>query len=143
FSSMISAPLGTSAAQTFIESGAGVAQCGRTGLVALVIALLFLPFLFLSPLLSLVPSIATAPALVLVGLFMMAPISKIDWERFNPAFPAFLAIILMPLTYSITLGIAFGFISFVLIKVCTGRFVEIKPAMWITAALSVIMLMTT
>lgn len=143
FSSMIAAPLGTSAAQTFIESGAGVAQGGRTGLVALVIALLFLPFLFLSPLLTLVPSIATAPALVLVGLFMMAPISKIDWEHFDQAFPAFLAIILMPLTYSITLGIAFGFISFVLIKVCTGRFVEIKPAMWITAALSVVMLMTT
>lgn len=142
FSSMIAAPLGTSAAQTFIESGAGVAQDGRTGLVALVIALLFLPFLFLSPLLSLVPSIATAPALVMVGLFMMAPISKIDWEHFDQAFPAFLAIILMPLTYSITLGIAFGFISFVLIKLLTGRFVEIKPAMWITAALSVVMLFT-
>jgi AGZA family xanthine/uracil permease-like MFS transporter len=143
FSSMIAAPLGTSAAQTFIESGAGVAQGGRTGLVALVIALLFLPFLFLSPLLTLVPAIATAPALVMVGLFMMAPISKIDWEHFDQAFPAFLAIILMPLTYSITLGIAFGFISFVLIKVLTGRFIEIKPAMWITAALSVVMLMTT
>ncbi|GAB2725246.1 NCS2 family permease [Halomonas garicola] len=142
FSSMIAAPLGTSAAQTFVESGAGVAQGGRTGLVALVIAFLFLPFLFLSPLLSLVPSIATAPALVMVGLFMMAPISKVEWDRFDQAFPAFLAIILMPLTYSITLGIAFGFISFVLIKVLTGRLEEIKPAMWITAALSLVMLLT-
>ncbi|MFG6178845.1 NCS2 family permease [Halomonas sp. THAF12] len=142
FASMIAAPLGTSAAQTFIESGAGVAQGGRTGLVAVVIALLFLPFLFLSPLLSLVPGIATAPALVLVGLFMMAPISKIDWQRFDQAFPAFLAIILMPLTYSITLGIAFGFMSFVLIKVATGRIEEIKPAMWVSAALSVLMLVT-
>ncbi|GHC34583.1 hypothetical protein GCM10008094_29440 [Aidingimonas halophila] len=142
FASMIAAPLGTSAAQTFIESGAGVAQGGRTGLVAVVIALLFLPFLFLSPLLSLVPGIATAPALVLVGLFMLAPVGKIDWSRYDQAFPAFLAIILMPLTYSITLGIAFGFLSFVIIKACTGKLAEIKPAMWISAALSIVMLVT-
>ncbi|MCC5883628.1 MAG: NCS2 family permease [Halomonas sp.] len=143
FASMIAAPLGTSAAQTFIESGAGVAQGGRTGLVAVTIAFLFLPFLFLSPLLSLVPGIATAPALVLVGLFMLAPISKIDWTQFEQAFPAFLAIILMPLTYSITLGIAFGFLSFVLIKLATGKLYDIKPAMWVSAALSVVMLVTT
>ena len=143
FASMIAAPLGTSAAQTFIESGAGVAQGGRTGLVAVTIGLMFLPFLFLSPLLSLIPGIATAPALVLVGLFMLAPISKIEWAKFDQAFPAFLAIILMPLTYSITLGIAFGFLSFVLIKLFTGRIEEIKPAMWVSAALSVVMLVTT
>lgn len=143
FASIVAAPLGTSAAQTFIESGAGVAQGGRTGLVAVVIAIMFLPFLFLSPLLSLVPAIATAPALVLVGLFMLAPITKIDWTRYDQAFPAFLAIILMPLTYSITLGIAFGFLSFVLIKLCTGRFDEIKLAMWISAALSVLLLVAT
>ncbi|MBA2777585.1 NCS2 family permease [Billgrantia kenyensis] len=143
FASMIAAPLGTSAAQTFIESGAGVAQGGRTGLVAVTIAFLFLPFLFLSPLLSLVPGIATAPALVLVGLFMLAPVSKIDWSQFEQAFPAFLAIILMPLTYSITLGIAFGFLSFVLIKLATGKIHDIKPAMWVSAALSVLMLVTT
>ncbi|WP_346298953.1 solute carrier family 23 protein, partial [Halomonas sp. BM-2019] len=107
------------------------------------IALLFLPFLFLSPLLSLVPGIATAPALVLVGLFMLAPITKIDWTRYDQAFPAFLAIILMPLTYSITLGIAFGFLSFVLIKLATGRLEEIKPAMWVSAALCVVLLATT
>ncbi|ALM52723.1 NCS2 family permease [Halomonas huangheensis] len=142
FASMIAAPLGTSAAQTFIESGAGVAQGGRTGLTAVVIAVLFLPFLFLSPLLSLVPSIATAPALVLVGLFMMAPVTRIDWSRFEDAFPAFLAIILMPLTYSITLGIAFGFMSFVLIKLALGKPGEIKPAMWVSAVLAVIMLAT-
>lgn len=143
FASMIAAPLGTSAAQTFIESGAGVAQGGRTGLVAVVIGLLFLPFLFLSPLLSLVPSIATAPALVLVGLFMMAPIGRIDWSDLSQAFPAFLAIILMPLTYSITLGIAFGFLSFVLVKLCTGRLEEIKPAMWVTSVMCAIMLVST
>ncbi|WP_413614716.1 NCS2 family permease [Halomonas cupida] len=142
FASMIAAPLGTSAAQTFIESGAGVAQGGRTGLTAVVIALLFLPFLFLSPLLSLVPGIATAPALVLVGLFMMAPVTRIDWSRFEEAFPAFLAIILMPLTYSITLGIAFGFMSFVLIKLALGKFSEIKPAMWVSAVLAGVMLVT-
>ncbi|MBZ9539914.1 NCS2 family permease [Modicisalibacter tunisiensis] len=143
FASMIAAPLGTSAAQTFIESGAGVAQGGRTGLVAVVIGLLFLPFLFLSPLLSLVPAVATAPALVMVGLFMMAPVRQIEWEKFDQAFPAFLAIILMPLTYSITLGIAFGFLSFVIIKLCTGRLEAIRPAMWVTAILSAVMLVTT
>ncbi len=74
---------------------------------------------------------------------MLAPISKIEWAKFDQAFPAFLAIILMPLTYSITLGIAFGFLSFVLIKLFTGRIEEIKPAMWVSAALSVVMLVTT
>lgn len=142
-SAIIAAPLGTSAGQTFVESGAGVAQGGRTGLVSVMIAFLFLPFLFLSPILSLIPSIATAPALVMVGLFMMAPIGRIDWSDLSQAFPAFMAIILMPLTYSITLGIAFGFLSFVLVKVCTKRLKDIKPAMWVTAVMCAIMLVTT
>lgn len=73
---------------------------------------------------------------------MMAPIGKIDWSRLEEAFPAFLAIILMPLTYSITLGIAFGFISFVLIRLATGKLDEIKPAMWVSALLAVVMLLT-
>ncbi|WP_432414601.1 NCS2 family permease [Chromohalobacter israelensis] len=143
FASMIAAPLGTSAAQTFIESGVGVAQGGRTGIVGVVCGLLFLPFLFLSPLLSLVPAIATAPALVMVGVFMLAPVGRIEWQKMDQAFPAFLAIIVMPLTYSITLGIAFAFLSFVAIKLCTGRLREIKPAMWVTAVLCAIMLVTT
>ncbi|MFV8836082.1 NCS2 family permease [Aquisalimonas sp.] len=142
FSSIIAAPLGTSAAQTFIESGAGVAQGGRTGLVAVTIALLFLPFLFLSPLLELVPAIATSTVLVLVGLFMLAPVKKVEWERYDEAIPAFLAVILMPLTYSITMGIAYGFLSYVVIKVLTGRISDVKPAMLVVAALCVLMLAT-
>jgi AGZA family xanthine/uracil permease-like MFS transporter len=102
--------------------------------------LCFLPFLFLSPLLSLVPAIATAPALVLVGVFMMESITKIEWGRFDEAIPAFLAMILIPLTYSITDGIAYGFLAFVVIKSFTGRRKEIKPAMWIVAALSLLLL---
>ncbi|MGX7005939.1 NCS2 family permease [Caballeronia sp. KNU42] len=140
FAALISAPLGTSPANAYIESAAGISAGGRTGLVAVVAGLCFLPFLFLSPLLSLVPAIATAPALVLVGVFMMESITKIEWSRFDEAIPAFLAMILIPLTYSITDGIAYGFLAFVVIKSFTGRRKEIKPAMWIVAALSLLLL---
>jgi len=138
--SMLASLLGTSPTNSYIESGAGIAQGGRTGLVAALAAVLFLPFLFLSPLLSLVPTIATAPVLVLVGLFMMAPVQRIDWADYTIAVPAFLAMILMPLTYSITHGIAYGFIAFVVVKVLAGRGSEVRLAMWIVAALSAVML---
>ncbi|WP_435103971.1 NCS2 family permease [Arhodomonas sp. AD133] len=141
--SALAAPLGTGAGQTFIESGAGVAQGGRTGLVAVVVALLFLPFLFLSPLLSLVPAIATAPVLIMVGTFMMEPIRRIDWSDYEIAVPAFITVVLMPFTYSITLGIAFGFLAFIAIKLCLGKLGDIKPAMWIAGALSILLLVTT
>ncbi|PWG61346.1 NCS2 family permease [Spiribacter halobius] len=137
---MLASLLGTSPTNSYIESGAGIAQGGRTGLVAVLAAMLFLPFLFLSPLLSLVPTIATAPVLVLVGLFMMAPVQRIDWADYTIAVPAFLAMILMPLTYSITHGIAYGFVAFVVVKVLAGRGSEVRLAMWIVAALSALML---
>lgn len=140
FAALVSAPLGTSPANAYIESAAGISVGGRTGLVAVVAGLCFVPFLFLSPLLSLVPAIATAPALVLVGIFMMESVTQIHWHRFDEAIPAFLAMILIPLTYSITDGVAYGFISFVILKACTGRAKEIKPAMWVIAALSVVLL---
>ncbi|WP_198651533.1 NCS2 family permease [Dyella sp. C11] len=140
FAALISAPLGTSPANAYIESAAGISVGGRTGLVAVVAGLCFLPFLFLSPLLSLVPAIATAPALVLVGVFMMESVTQIEWHRFDEAIPAFLAMILIPLTYSITDGVAYGFLSFVIIKACTGRSKDIKPAMWVIAALSAVLL---
>lgn len=139
-SALISAPLGTSPANAYIESAAGIAAGGRTGLTAVVSALCFLPFLFLSPLLSLIPAIATAPALILVGVFMMESVMEINWKQFDEAIPAFLAMIVIPLTYSITSGIAYGSLAFVLLKLASRRSKEIKPAMWIVAALSAVLL---
>jgi AGZA family xanthine/uracil permease-like MFS transporter len=138
-SALVSAPLGTSPANAYIESAAGILAGGRTGLVAVVAGLCFLPFLFLSPLLSLVPAIATAPALILVGVFMMESITKIEWHRLDQAIPAFIAMVLIPLTYSITDGIAWGFLTFVVLKLFTGAVKEIKPAMWVVAALSALL----
>ncbi|GFZ90222.1 NCS2 family permease [Dyella caseinilytica] len=140
FSALVSAPLGTSPANAFIESAAGISQGGRTGLVAVVAGLCFLPFLFLSPLLSLVPAIATAPALILVGVFMIESITRIEWHRFDEAVPAFVAMILIPLTYSITDGVAYGFLAYALLKLATGRAREVKPAMWVIVALAIVLL---
>ncbi|HEX7813652.1 NCS2 family permease [Dyella sp.] len=140
FSALVSAPLGTSPANAFIESAAGISQGGRTGLVAVVAGLCFLPFLFFSPLLSLIPAIATAPALILVGVFMIESITHIQWQHFDEAVPAFVAILLIPLTYSITDGVAYGFLAYVLLKLATGKWREIKPAMWVIAALALVLL---
>lgn len=133
---LISAPLGTSPATVYLESGAGIAQGGRTGLVAFVAGLLFLPFLFLSPLLSLVPAIATAPVLILTGLFMSEPMGRINWGDMEDAIPAFLAIVLIPLTFSITLGLSLAIIGFVVMKLALGKPSEVRPVMWFVAALA-------
>ncbi len=121
--------LGTSPGTAYIESAVGVEQGGRTGLVAVVAGLLFLPFLFLSPLLSVVPAIATAPALVLVGVFMMRPVAQINWTQLDDAIPAFLAMVLIPLTYSITQGIIWGFLSWTVIKLAVGKTREVSVAL--------------
>ena len=121
--------LGTSPGTAYIESAVGVAQGGRTGLVAVVAGLLFLPFLFLSPLLSVIPAIATAPALVLVGVFMMQPVARINWAQLDDAIPAFLAMVLIPLTYSITQGIIWGFLSWTVIKFAVGKTREVSVAL--------------
>jgi AGZA family xanthine/uracil permease-like MFS transporter len=113
--------VGSSAGTAYIESAAGIAEGGRTGLTALVSGLLFLPFLFFSPLLSNIPGIATSPALVLVGVFMIKPTLKINWSEFEDAVPAFLALILIPFTYSITQGIIWGFLSWTIIKLVSGK----------------------
>ncbi|MBN2411534.1 NCS2 family permease [candidate division KSB1 bacterium] len=126
-STAMSGPLGTSSGTSYIESAAGIEEGGRTGLTAVVAGLLFLPFLFFSPLLSMVPKIATSPALVLVGVFMMKPIVKINWSEFDDAIPAFLALILIPATYSITQGIIWGFLSWTVIKLVMGKFDELSP----------------
>jgi len=123
--------LGTSPGTAYIESAVGIEQGGRTGLTAVTAGLLFLPFLFLSPILSVVPGIATAPALVLVGAFMMKPVTKIHWERLDDALPAFLALVLIPFTYSITQGIIWGFLSWTVVKLAAGKAREIPAGLWV------------
>ena len=126
-STTISGLFGTSSGTSYIESATGVEQGGRTGFTAVVTGLLFLPFMFLSPLLSIIPSIATAPALILVGVFMMKPVLKINWTNFDDAIPAFFGMILIPLTYSITQGIIWSFITWTIIKIAVGKKEEITP----------------
>jgi AGZA family xanthine/uracil permease-like MFS transporter len=120
-STTLSGLLGTSSGTCYIESATGIEQGGRTGLTAVVSGLLFLPFMFMSPMLSMVPAIATSPALVLVGVFMMKPVADITWNQLDNAIPAFLALVLIPLTYSITQGIIWGFLSWTVIKLVTGH----------------------
>ena len=118
------AALGTSTCTTFVESAAGVAAGGRTGLASLVTALCFAACLFLTPLAAIVPACATAPALMYVGVLMLKNFSKVDMSDITAAVPAFLALIMMPLTYSISNGIAIGAISYVIIRLCTGKYTK-------------------
>lgn len=119
--------LGTSTTTTYIESASGVSDGGRTGLTGTVTAILFLLSALFTPLIGAVPAFATAPALIIVGIFMMRGISQIDFYNFEEGAPAFLTFILMPLTYSIATGLAFGFISFVALKLFLGKFRECDP----------------
>jgi len=121
--------VGSSPGTAYIESAVGIEAGGRTGLTAIVGGLLFLPFLFLAPLLSVVPAIATAPALVLVGVFMVRPVIKIDWRQLDEAIPAFLAMVLIPFTYSITEGIIWGFLTWTILKIASGKKAELTPAL--------------
>lgn len=123
----VGACLGTSTVTTYVESAAGVAEGGRTGLTALSTTAMFTIALFLSPLFLIIPGAATAPALILVGLFMMSPIKEIDFDDFTEAIPAFLTFLIMPLTYSIAEGIVFGMLSYIVLKVLTGRAKEVSP----------------
>lgn len=135
---MAGAVLGTSTVTTFVESSAGVAVGGRTGFTAFVVAVLFFIAMFLSPLAALIPTAATSAALIYVGVLMMGGVTEIEWRDPSQAVPAFLTIAMMPLTYSISYGIAFGFISFVVIKLFTGKVKEIHP---IAAGLAVLFLL--
>ncbi|MFD2245374.1 NCS2 family permease [Pontibacter ruber] len=123
--------VGSSPGTAYVESAVGIEAGGRTGLTAVVGGLLFLPFLFMAPLLSIIPAIATAPALVLVGAFMVRPVIKINWSELDEAIPAFLAMVLIPFTYSITQGIIWGFLSWTALKLVTGKRKEISLALWV------------
>ena len=130
--------LGTSTVTTYVESAAGVAGGGRTGLTSLSTAGMFALALFFAPLFTMIPAAATGPALVIVGLFMMSPIKKINFEDFTDAIPAFLTIVMMPFAYSIADGIVFGMVSYVILKALTGRTKEISKVMWLLAVLFVL-----
>jgi AGZA family xanthine/uracil permease-like MFS transporter len=132
------AMFGTSTVTTYVESAAGVSEGGRTGLTSLTVAGLMLLALFLSPVFLMIPGAATAPALILVGAMMMTPVKNINFDDFTESIPAFLTIIMMPLTYSISEGILFGIISFVLLKVLTGKFKDITLITIILAILFVL-----
>lgn len=137
--STIGACLGTSTPVAYVESASGIAEGGRTGLTGLTIAVLFAVSLFFSPILTAIPAFATAPVLILVGLLMMEPIKNIDFADFTEGLPVFLTLILTLLTYSITDGLAFGFLSYVLVKLFAGKYKEIPIPMYIISILFIIM----
>jgi AGZA family xanthine/uracil permease-like MFS transporter len=124
---------GTSSNTTYIESAAGVAEGGKTGFTAVVTGVLFLLAIFLAPIAGIVPGVATAPALVLVGYLMFTLVRDIPVDNVDDGLPALLTMILMPLTYDITVGIGAGFMSWVLIKAVRGRAGEVHPLMWVVA----------
>ncbi|HCD09992.1 MAG TPA: NCS2 family permease [Thermoanaerobacter sp.] len=134
--------LGTSTVTTYVESAAGIAEGGRTGLTAFVTGILFLVALFFSPIALLVPTEATAPALIIVGVLMMGSIKKINFEDFTEAMPAFLTIIAMPFTFSIANGIAAGLVAYPIVKIASGKAKEIHPIVYVLAILFILRFIT-
>ena len=132
------AMLGTSTTTTYVESAAGVAQGGRSGLTALVVGCCFVIAMFFSPLFLSIPSAATAPALIIVGLLMAEQIKNVNFDDFSESIPAFVCMIMMPLTYSISNGILIGMITYVLMNMICGKFKKLSPAMYILAALFIL-----
>ena len=130
--------LGTSTTTTYVESAAGVAQGGRSGLTALVVGGCFVIAMFFSPLFLSIPSAATAPALIIVGLLMAEQIKNVDFDDFSEAIPAFVCMLMMPLTYSISNGILIGMITYVLMNMICGKFKKLSPAMYILAVLFIL-----
>jgi AGZA family xanthine/uracil permease-like MFS transporter len=130
---------GTSTVTTFVESSAGVAEGGRTGLASMSTAFFFFVAMFLAPVAQLIPTYACAAALIYVGVLMMSNVRKIDWDDASVAVPAFLTIAFMPLTYNISYGIAFGLIAYVLVKLFSGKVKEINVATWVITLLFTVM----
>ena len=135
--------LGTSTVTSFVESSAGVAAGGRTGLASVATGVLFLVALVLAPIFLAIPSFATTPALVFVGFLMMSSVKDMDWSKDSAAaVGGFLAIIMMPFTYSIANGIMFGILAFVVIRIFQGRVKEVHWVMWVSTALFVLRIIT-
>jgi AGZA family xanthine/uracil permease-like MFS transporter len=126
---------GVSSNTSYIESASGVGEGARTGLASVVTGVLFLLSIFVAPLVAIIPSEAAVPALVLVGFLMMQQVKGIDWDDLEIAIPAFLTIVLMPFTYSITAGIGAGFIAYVFIKIVRGKIASLHPLMWVVSVL--------
>jgi adenine/guanine/hypoxanthine permease len=132
---ILGALTGTSTVTSYIESAAGVAAGARTGLGNLVIAALFLAALFCSPLVSAIPSYATAPVLILVGALMCQSVARVRWDDFSEAFPAFLTVLATPLTFSVATGLSLGLLAYTLVKVGAGKYREISPLIWVLTLL--------
>ena len=137
---MVGALLGTSTTTAYIESAAGIEEGGRTGLTSIITGILFLLALVFVPIVETVPRYAAAPALIMVGLFMMKEVKKIDFTDLSEAFPSFIIMVMIALSYSISTGLAFGFISFTMMKIISGKIRDVKPAMWIIAFFSLLFL---
>ncbi len=134
----IGALFGTSNTTTYVESAAGIGAGGRTGLTSVVIAIMFALSIVLAPIIGIVPAQATAPALIIVGVMMMAAFAEIEWANLEEAIPAFFAGVVMALIYSISYGIALGFITYCLIKVLKGHAKEVHPILWVSTALFIL-----
>ncbi len=134
----IGAILGTSNTTTYVESAAGIGAGGRTGLTSIVTGVLFFLCMFLAPVIGIVPAAATAPALIVVGILMLSSFKEIDWSDLEEAIPAFFSSVLMSFVYSISYGIAGGFIFYCIVKVVKGKAKEISPILWISTALFVL-----
>lgn len=137
---MIGALLGTSTTTTYIESAAGIEEGGKSGLTSIITGLMFFLSLFFLPLISIVPSYATAPALIMVGFYMLRNISRIDFLRPEIGFPSFMIIIMIALSYSISTGLAFGFLSYTFLKIVKGEIKDIKITLWIINVLCIMFL---
>ncbi|HHX21035.1 MAG TPA: NCS2 family permease, partial [Clostridiales bacterium] len=134
----IGAVFGTSNTTTYVESAAGIAVGGRTGLTSVVVSICFAISAFLATFVSAIPSAATAPALVIVGVMMMSSFKEIDWTELSEAIPAFFAGIFMALCYSISYGIAAGFIFYVITKLCKRQAKDIHPILWVATILFIL-----
>lgn len=132
------AVLGTSTVTTFVESAVGVEEGGRTGLTAVTVGVLFLLAMFFNPIVMIVPGCATAPALILVGIYMMVDLKDLKYDDWTEFVPAILAMMMMPFTYDIVVGIEFGIISFVLVKLFSGKAKDISWVIYMLAAIFII-----
>jgi AGZA family xanthine/uracil permease-like MFS transporter len=137
---MFGALLGTSTTTAYVESAAGIEQGGRTGLTSLVTGVLFLLALFFVPVIAVVPGYATAPALIVVGYFMMKEARRINFRKVDELIPSLIIVVMIAVSYQISMGLALGFVSFTVLKILLGRVREIRPAMWMIAGLSLVFL---